>query len=103
MLTNITCPGCGALIAVNYDLRGDGLIVECGGEGEGACDACYDDTNPDTLRRIRRAQGSAASFLAPEKVDVPTVTMDAALSSIDPFNNSAARAYWLHVRETRGW
>lgn len=103
MLTNITCPGCGLLISANYSTSDDGVVVECGGEGEGSCDACFDDTNPDLLARIRLAQESAASFLGPEQVEVPTISMDAALQSLDPFNNTAACAHWLHVREVRGW
>lgn len=38
-MTDITCAGCGAPIAIVRDKEDDWTTTECGGQGEGVCDA----------------------------------------------------------------
>ena len=51
------CPGCQQEIVVTTDDRG--FMIECGGEGEGSCEAAWDDSNPALLEEIGEAQKQA--------------------------------------------
>lgn len=58
MLTTIRCPGCGEFISISVE-----GTPECGGDGEGTCDACFDESIPSLLHAIFEAQQSALVFL----------------------------------------
>ena len=57
----VHCPGCGQAIVVTEDPLG--YMVECGGRGEGSCDAANDLDNPALLDRIVEAQSDAIAHL----------------------------------------
>lgn len=76
MLTTITCPGCGARISVE---EGDcDLMIECGGRGEGSCDACYDLSNRALVISCTEAQNAAlAQYNAAMQPDPECLAADA--------------------------
>jgi hypothetical protein len=76
----IHCPGCGQPIAVSEDSVG--FTAECGGVGEGSCDACFDESNLPLLESICAAQGEAvrayvAELQAGEDPDILCLLTDA--------------------------
>ena len=71
----IHCPACGQAIAVSEDENG--IVVECGSVGDGACDACFDLTNPAMVRACSEAQDKAEeAYWAANDPDVLSLLSD---------------------------